>query len=224
MPQFNAGVTKTARITFENPTAISLDYQAALILGAPEAARHEESFSIPATSQKAVNFPVAMPSLPGSYPVFVHVVSGGKTIGVYQATEDVEIVGLALTFSIPQGTMLAPTGIGYGWRLTEITCQLSNPNNVAVTRQIRVLYGGGGGWSSDRIWEYQGSVWKDVTLSAGQSVVLIQPHEFIIPNVNPYQYGTVWNQPAFAIPSSWSFKLVDDLGNESQVITLVRSA
>lgn len=222
MPQFYAGESKTAKATMSNPKGVALDYAGFLYIGGTQVA--ETSFRLNAGEEKQISFVATIPSVAGIFPVLLYVYSGGQGIRLYQATEDVEIVTFAFTFSAPQGIMLAPTGIGYGWRLAEISCQLTNPHNVTVTRQIRVLYGGEGAWYGDRIWEYQGSVWKEVTLSPGQSTTLTQPHQFIIPGVDPSRYGTSWNLPAFAIPSSWSFKLVDDLGNESPVITLTRNA
>jgi len=85
MTQFYTGEAKTAKVIMRNPTAKGFDYQGALIIGLPEAARSEVSFFIPASGEKLVSFPVAMPSVAGAYPVYLHVTAEGKEVGLYDA-------------------------------------------------------------------------------------------------------------------------------------------
>ncbi|MDD5510780.1 MAG: hypothetical protein PHI12_08220 [Dehalococcoidales bacterium] len=141
--------------------------------------------------------------------------------------------GGALTFSTPVGTLQPATGVGYGWHLAEISCTLTNPSSSSITRQIKVVYDQSG-WRDDRVWEYVkdvNNIWSlalspkivEVTIPASGSLTVTQPGEFIIPGVDPYLYGSLWNPPAFGPSSSHQFKLVDDLGNESPIITLTRT-
>jgi hypothetical protein len=92
MPQFYAGEAKTARVTMRNPTSKDFSYQAAVILGLPEIARSEQSFAIPAGEERIIDFPLTIPSVTGTHPVYVHVSAASKTLAIYQATEDVTIL------------------------------------------------------------------------------------------------------------------------------------
>jgi len=140
MPEFNAGELKTAKATMRNPTGKAFSYTAALIVGVPEAARSEASFSIPAGEEKVISFPLAMPSLAGTYPVHVYVVSEGKEVGLHRAVEDVTIVipALPFTYSFSCVRKTCPSAPAYG--IAEMSGTIKNNHSVKVTQNIRVMW------------------------------------------------------------------------------------
>ena len=91
MPQFSAGETRTAKVTMRNPTGKAFDYTGFLYMGTNLAVMAEVSFHLDAGQEKEVLFSVTMPSVAGTYPVYVGVFSGGQNIALYKATEDVVI-------------------------------------------------------------------------------------------------------------------------------------
>jgi len=103
MPQFYAGETRTARVTMRNPTGKGFSYQAAVILGLPEIARSEQSFAIPSGEEKIIGFPLTIPSVAGTHPVHVHVSSGGESLTIYRATEDVTILEQVVQLTVLSG-------------------------------------------------------------------------------------------------------------------------
>jgi len=103
MPQFYAGETRTARVTMRNPTGKGFSYQAAVILGLPEIARSEQSFAIPSGEEKIIGFPLTIPSVAGTHPVHVHVSSGGESLAIYRATEDVTILEQVVQLTVLSG-------------------------------------------------------------------------------------------------------------------------
>ncbi len=140
MPQFYAGELKTARVTTRNPTGKAFSYEAALIIGVPEAVRSEVSFSMPAGEEKIISFPITMPSLAGTYPVHIYVVSEGKEVGLYRAVEEVTIALPALpftyTFSCSRGT--CPSAPAYG--VAQINAAIKNNHSIPVTQHVGVMW------------------------------------------------------------------------------------
>jgi len=74
-----------------NPTGKAFDYTGFIYLGTDLAVVSEKAFSLAAGEEKQVSFPVVMLSSPGTYPVHIGVFSGGQSIALYRATEDVQI-------------------------------------------------------------------------------------------------------------------------------------
>lgn len=91
MPEFSPGESKTAIVTMSNPKAKPFDYTAELYMGTDLALMAGEDFHLEAEGSKDVSLPITMPSTPGTYPVHIGVFSGGQSIGLYKATEDVVI-------------------------------------------------------------------------------------------------------------------------------------
>lgn len=111
MPQFNAGVSKTAKVTMRNPAAKAFDYEGVILMGTGLTEISRVAFHLDAGQSKDISFPVTMPSVAGTYPVYIGVFSGGVSIALYKATEDVVIA--------------APTG--------PIHCSLINAPAIAIT-------------------------------------------------------------------------------------------
>ncbi len=227
MPQFAPGVAKTAIAPIVAKPS-GMNCEAELFLGPDDATKIVSSGRVPFVSTgaaKNVNLPITMPGSPGSYHGYIDVFAGGLRFLAYRLTEDVIIAQpqYAFNFGTPSGALYNAIGLGYGWRLARITCQMSNPNTSPVTRNIRVLWQDVAalGWHTNRVWSYGGSAWFPVTLSPGAVQTLVQMEQFTIPGVDPNQGGTSWNQPAY--PSSgWAaeFVLEDDLGNKSPGVTI----
>lgn len=95
MPQFAPSSVHQATITFSNPKSAGFDYTASLCMGAAMTVMATASFHLNAGESKPVAFSVTMSATSGTYPVYIAVLSGGKTIALYKATEDVVIVPLS---------------------------------------------------------------------------------------------------------------------------------
>jgi hypothetical protein len=151
MPEFYASESRTAKATMRNPTGKDLSYQAALILGLPEALRSEASFSIPAGGEKVIGFPVTMPAVDGTYPVYLHVTSEGKEIKLYRA-EDVRIIrAITLSFTNPKkGAVLWDAklydvdsrqwvgGIPAGAKALDVACRLEPTGNTFLLQVMEL--------------------------------------------------------------------------------------
>jgi len=96
MPQFMPGEAKTAKATMRNPTARAFDYEGVIYLGTDLQEMSRQPFSLNASEERVIGFPIIMPGVPGVYPVHIGVFSGGKSIGLYRATEDVQIAQAAI--------------------------------------------------------------------------------------------------------------------------------
>ncbi|MBA7592325.1 hypothetical protein ES708_34505 [subsurface metagenome] len=95
MPQFNPGSVHRATVTFSNPKSAGFDFEASLCMGVAWAEMATASFHLDAGQSRAVEFPVTMPAIEATYPVYFKVSSGGVLIGTFVATEAVVIVGVA---------------------------------------------------------------------------------------------------------------------------------
>jgi hypothetical protein len=91
MPQFAPSSVHVATPVFSNPKSAGFDYRAALCMGAALTEMASASFHLDAGQSKSVPFSVTMPSVQGTYPVYLKVTSGGVLIGTFVATEDVVI-------------------------------------------------------------------------------------------------------------------------------------
>ncbi|MBA7628105.1 hypothetical protein ES703_35575 [subsurface metagenome] len=229
MPEFAPGEVKTAiaPVTVQ-PSGLSCE--AEVFLGPNELTKVATSGLIPFVStgvSQGVRLPVPMPTVEGTYHVYIDVYAEGLLIAAYQALEDVIVQEAAITMAVPTGNLAPPTGLGWDWRLAEIACLLTNNTSVPITRSFRVIHGVGVPDISGRIWTltggwHEGPEWLDVTLIPGQSITVTSPREFIVPGVDPSVHGTSWNPPYFEISQSFNFQLEDDLGNRSPVLTLER--
>lgn len=178
MPQFYPAETKTARTTMRNPTAREFSYAAAIILGVPEIARSEVSVSIPAGEEKQVSFPVTIPSQTGVYPVHISVDSEGRNIGIYRATEDLEVVSWRWQYVLDLRAQ--DSNVDYRVRVTN-----PGPDDTrTVTMWIRGAYIVG--------WEWRYSLWnlalqEMVTLQSGRSL-LLDAGWWLLPSQTAFQY------------------------------------
>lgn len=99
MPTLDAKKTYIGRVTLTNPTEKAFTYNAELYLGGGGAFPGEKivssgvkTFSLAAGEQRAVDFPVTMPSIEGTFPVYLDVFVAGVIVAAYQATENVTTV------------------------------------------------------------------------------------------------------------------------------------
>lgn len=101
MPEFTPNEARVALASMSNPTRKSLTYTAELYLGLPKVVSSGTiPFSLVAGETRNISFPVTMPSVEGSYPVYLDVFSDSQLIGAYQAEEDVVIAAPLPSISI----------------------------------------------------------------------------------------------------------------------------
>lgn len=96
MPEFYTGEEKIALVPVTNPTAKAFDYEAVLYMGTDLAIMAQVPFHLEAGESKTLSMSVTMPSVAGTYPVHIGVFSGGQSIALYRATEDVVLVASVL--------------------------------------------------------------------------------------------------------------------------------
>jgi len=91
MPQFAPSSVHRATVTLTNPKTAGFDYVADLCMGAEWTVMATASFHLAGGELKPVDFQVSMPSVTGTYPVFIRILCGGVVVGTFTATEDVVI-------------------------------------------------------------------------------------------------------------------------------------
>jgi len=92
-PTFEAEEVRAAIASMTNPTAKAFNYTAELYLDVTKVASSGAiAFSLAAGETKPLSFPVAMPAVEGTFPVYLDVFVAGELVGAFQATEDVTVV------------------------------------------------------------------------------------------------------------------------------------
>lgn len=125
MPQFSPNEPKVAIAPMSNPTAKAFSYTAELYLGVPKAASSGEiSFSLAAGETRNITFPVTMPGIEGSYPVYLDVFSNSQLIAAYKAIEDVTIIPILSDLAKKQIAIIE--GQGFETFVTPETTTLMN--------------------------------------------------------------------------------------------------
>ena len=139
MHEFEAGATKAARARLENPKAMQLTYAVELYLGVTKAATSGVVMvTIPAGSDKEVDFTVVMPLAEGEYPVYLDVWHEGTLLRHYQA-EDVTIIrGISLSFANPKAGAVAWDAMI--WDINTRTMIAGTPTGIKELDVPCVLY------------------------------------------------------------------------------------
>lgn len=224
MPEFSPGEIKTAIVTMRNPTGIPFDYLAELYMGTDLALMASNDFHLEADESKDISLSVTMPSVSGTYPVYIGVFSAGESIGLYRAVEDISIAIQNLVLEI---TAVNGVNVNEAYYLFDVYCKISNPTNAPISGWVK-CYGqrmGDIGKTYERNWsgpDYPSAEYP-LTLAPGETQTIISPaiaRSSVNPawaNQNfPWKYYTYyeWDQvPAY-------FWLEDDKGNKSAVFTL----
>ena len=130
MITFAPGVSKTAKVTMRNPTGKAFDYDGVIYTGTNLAVVSQASFHLDAGEQKDISFAVVMPTTPGTYPVYIGVFSGGQSIALYRATEDVVIQAWPL--SVTGFMYYTPRG-GFPWALGSLMIYGSEVTLIGFT-------------------------------------------------------------------------------------------
>lgn len=98
MVEFSPSEEKVAKIPMSNPTTKPFDYTVELYMGTNLALMASTDFHLEAGEEKDIELPVTMPSVIGTYPVYIGVFSAGEFIEpLYKAVEDVVIVEPIIT-------------------------------------------------------------------------------------------------------------------------------
>jgi len=209
MPQFDAGVSKIAKAVMQNPTGKAFDYDGVILMGTGLTEVSRVPFHLNANESKEISFPVVMPSVAGTYPVYIGVFSGGKSIALYKAAEDIVVVAsLVFTLGTPIVTVVSCASAP-AFRVADVVCDITNSNSVVVTRKVslRWAYQSNPSQLFDRYWSTAQDVWRTLTLNPGQTFRLVSPGNLTDDWSNSPLYGTP--QPYFY------YYLRDDLGNSS---------
>lgn len=137
MPEFSPGESRTAIVAMSNPTAKAFDYVAELYMGTDLALMAQAPFHLEAEESEDISLPVTMPSVAGAYPVHIGVFSGGQSIGLYKAVEDVIITAepefympAEMNVKVTDGTIL-----GMYWTC-EFSVTITNKGNAPGTHTI----------------------------------------------------------------------------------------
>ncbi|GAH72195.1 unnamed protein product, partial [marine sediment metagenome] len=133
MSEFGPGSVHKATVTFSNPKSAGFDFEASLCMGVAWAEMASASFHLDAGQSRAVEFPVTMPSIMGTYPVYFKVSSGGVLIGTFVATETVVIAGVA-DIKV-ENLVIEPSEVDVGQKVT-ISVTAKNYGAAAGTKTI----------------------------------------------------------------------------------------
>lgn len=157
MVEFSPSEEKVAKIPMSNPTTKPFDYTVELYMGTNLALMASTDFHLEAGESKDIELPVTMPSVIGTYPVYIGVFSAGEFIEpLYKAVEDVVIFGVAeFAYVSAIRQTRYETAPGYAWssHKLKVEIDIKNTGNVAEVCSARPQMAcAEGGWT-----------WQDVT-------------------------------------------------------------
>lgn len=173
MPQFVAGVSKTAIVPMSNPTSSGFDYNAVLYLGIQQVAADSVAFHLNAGESKQISFSIAMPAIAATYPVYLSVSSGGALVGLYRATEDVVIVAAAVESFTYSDLSCWRGGYadGSSWQIIRADVTITNPTSSVLSRLVYLCWR----WYNEPVGERRVAETYAITLNPGQSIVKETP-------------------------------------------------
>lgn len=226
MPEFSPGEIRTAIAAMSNPTAKAFSYTAELYLGLPKAASSGViPFSLAAGETRNISFPVTMPDVEGTYPVYLDVFVASQLIGAYQATDDVVIAAPAppppFTFS-NEKVYSKTCPVATAWWTPVFDCRMTNPSSKSVTHRIgiwqhRYSHTYGKWYGPYEITRYAPEPPWDITLGPGQSYNL---------HFDGYYYDATdheWRcDPTIGAHYTIYYWLQDELGNKSKKVSVYR--
>jgi len=218
MPQFAPNEAKTAIAPIiAKPSGMNCE--AELFLGPDEATKVVTSGREPFVStgaEKNVSLPITMPGAPGTFHGYIDVFAGGFRFLAYILKEDVVIAAPTLSFGFgtPVVTIEANKQAP-AWGVARVSCLLTNPHNVTVTRRLRCCWA----YSTEPSTFYCNRAWNggitefELTLNPGGSYALVSPY---------YYYGAdgieASNSPLIGVGKKFYYRFQDDLGNSSPAV------
>ncbi len=110
-PAFTPGSVQTAVAELLNPTSSILPYSARLCLNKPGMlCTGKVFFNIEAGKTKNIYFSTEVPTVEGTYPVYLDIFSNDQLLEAYRAAEDI-IIGIAVEYTLE--VTIEPPGAGY---------------------------------------------------------------------------------------------------------------
>lgn len=217
MIDIEKGVLKTARIPVKSRASAAFDYEAVLYMGTDLAEMARTEFYLDAAEEKEISLEVAMPDVPGRYPVHVGLYSppGGDNIGLYRSADDVNIiepvVGDPIVFYSNLRVIPARVSVG-----ESVEIRVDATNMGATHASLTLNLGPDTGLTADvslesgetkrYTWNYTAPSAGHYEVHAGDLTVLFE----VTPYEDPWQPPLDPDQTAMAghIPSGiiWTFR------------------
>ena len=138
------GVLKSAHVPMTNPTSRAFDYDAELSLGPGAAISSLKSFHLNAGELRNIDFLVTMPGEAGLYPVYLSIMSGGKSIALYRALEDVRVIAAStllyeLTGALEEAIALVEAGYTESWVMVPGYGLQSAESAIGQIKQLMIV-------------------------------------------------------------------------------------
>lgn len=138
MIQFNPGSSHVAAVpTMVKPAGLACVAELYLVSNAAKVVSSGEIPFVSTGAQQAVSFPITMPELVGTYPVYIDVYTGGILIGAFIALEDVTIIVAVPIFSYSNMNLQVFRIPGEQEFYLDVQCDIKNVGGQG-TREVSV--------------------------------------------------------------------------------------